>query len=668
MTEILPVALQNRSLLQALYDGEHKTLVALAAGIGRDKSNVSKSLKALESAGLAWRPEDAFWSLTVPGIDTLSRLERLDEQVAQGDIAAPSEGATGLLHAQLFPSLRNARRDWDSAEATLALFELAESIASAAPGGLILQNLVVRPEPVGDDYVRVEINGQVVPTYEILAGERRWRAVRQLIKDGRWDPAKPLPVQIVTVSDAEFEKLSLIENLQRRDLKPLEEARKFKQLVDRGMSTAELAEAIGRTQRMVQQRLQLLELDERDQERLDKGELTIEAARASLANRPQPIAITPEQTLVFLELAWAVAKAGEFWANIPTDYRTLRRLKDEGDLVWLDRFVHASEDWQTGQCRIRLAYNAHQLLAQLTGSEEAKAKTLTEPLRKARWAEAPLFDPRANALSANYSPTAAEELLQRLEREGKYMTDFLNPPFMVDPAKLKELEEKAEARRREQEEWRRQRAEEEKHEAARKAAALEARQIVAQFEDKAQAGPQRIAKVLDVYGRPLPWKWTPATDDDAGFLTDANGEEFSLASYDNDEALLGLVMAAVNAAGGHAPVIAEPPADRPDDAEDSPTREAADRPEFVTWVADRIQQLLPHWKSERCRSRAGHALDEFLKLEGCEFGDEGLTTWMRSDAHDIADGYVADLDEGGSHLDDEDDAGAPDGDGEFEEA
>src|SRR6185369_6664483 len=86
---------------------------------------------------------------------------------------------------------------------------------------------------------------------------------------------------------------ALIENLQRRDLKPLEEARAIKRLMDDEpeLGTAEIAGEIGFTQRWVQQRLQLLELPEKLQDQVDAGGLSVEKARSvpALLERLPPI-------------------------------------------------------------------------------------------------------------------------------------------------------------------------------------------------------------------------------------------------------------------------------------------------------------------------------------------------------------------------------------------
>jgi hypothetical protein len=388
---------------------------------------------------------------------------------------------------------------------------------------------------------------------------------------------------------------------------------------------------------------------------------------------PKPIDITPEQSLIVLEVAWHVATklGGDLWKEFPIDYRVPERIAT-GDLAWLKGYVFAWRGLEDRSDHPALlvqrappARPAHRLRGgQDQDAAEASARR-ADTRRRRTTTPAPIPCRRS------YTPAIADGLAEQLERDGKYITDFLNPPFMIEPAKQREAEDRI-ARNRERElEQKREAEVRAEKERARKAASSQVRDLGLKFEDKAVATPSAVSDTLAAYGHPLPWCWTrPDEDEDYRILTDANGATIEL-EYDADD-LLALIMAAVNAAGGHAPAVkepeVEPDGDRGPDSDDNPAREAADRPEFVSWIAERIQQLLPHWKSERCRAKAGHALDEFLKLEGCEFGEDGLTTWMRVDAHDIADGYVADQGDGDSHLDDQDQADAPEGDAEFEEA
>jgi ParB family chromosome partitioning protein len=181
---------------------------------------------------------------------------------------------THLPHHQLQPSPLNPRKHQRSPEQIAAL---AGSIAKDG----VLQNLVVRP-----------VNGH----YEIAAGEGRWRAVTHLIDEGKADGNFELPVVVRELSDEEVIEIGLIENTQRHDLTPMDEARAFLALVDMqaaggGKAAAakaieRIAERINRTRRYVQQRVKLArDLAPEWAELLEAGHLKLSVARV-LASVP----------------------------------------------------------------------------------------------------------------------------------------------------------------------------------------------------------------------------------------------------------------------------------------------------------------------------------------------------------------------------------------------
>lgn len=151
-----------------------------------------------------------------------------------------------------------------------ALRELAETVAA----GGIVQPIVVQPDPEAGDFW-------------ILQGERRYRSLRHLLKEGRIEEDYPVPVYVREGLDEEAALTSaLVENLQREDLSPVEEAEAFAVLRDRfGRSTAEIARTVGRTRRHVQGRLQLLSLDEEVRDAVLEGEVPGSVARV-LAGAP----------------------------------------------------------------------------------------------------------------------------------------------------------------------------------------------------------------------------------------------------------------------------------------------------------------------------------------------------------------------------------------------
>lgn len=147
-----------------------------------------------------------------------------------------------------------------------ALDELAASIRSRG----ILQPLIVRPHSDG--------------LYQIVAGERRWRAAQQA-------QLHDVPVIIRDFSDTEVAEVALIENIQRADLSPIEEASAFRQLMDRfGHTQEQLAEALHKSRSHVANQLRLLTLPEPVQDMVRDGALTAGHARA-LITAKDPMAL-----------------------------------------------------------------------------------------------------------------------------------------------------------------------------------------------------------------------------------------------------------------------------------------------------------------------------------------------------------------------------------------
>ncbi|MGQ5426763.1 ParB/RepB/Spo0J family partition protein [Thermophilibacter sp. ZX-H3] len=139
--------------------------------------------------------------------------------------------------------------------------ELAELADSIKQNG-ILQPLLVRKKGSG---------------YEIVAGERRYQAAKAA---GLTD----IPVVIRDISDDDVFKLALIENLQRSDLSPLEEAQGYRQLIkEKGLTQEELAKLLSKSRSAITNTLRLLDLPKEVQELVEEGKLTAGHARAILA-------------------------------------------------------------------------------------------------------------------------------------------------------------------------------------------------------------------------------------------------------------------------------------------------------------------------------------------------------------------------------------------------
>ncbi len=141
-----------------------------------------------------------------------------------------------------------------------AIAELAQSIAEKG----VLQPLLVRPKDDG---------------YEIVAGERRFRASQQA-------GLTAVPVIVKTLSDRETLEIAIIENLQRESLSAAEEARAFKQLMAFGLSQEDVAAAVSKSRSAVANTLRLLKLPDAALEALEEDRISAGHARAVLA---QPV-------------------------------------------------------------------------------------------------------------------------------------------------------------------------------------------------------------------------------------------------------------------------------------------------------------------------------------------------------------------------------------------
>ena len=140
-----------------------------------------------------------------------------------------------------------------------SLQELADSIRAQG----VVQPIVIRP--IGD-------GGR----YELIAGERRWRATQLA-------GLSAIPAIVKRVPDAQAMSIALIENIQREQLNPLEEAMAFERLIrEFSMTHQEVADAIGRSRTAVTNLLRLLELEAPCREMLERGDLEMGHARALL--------------------------------------------------------------------------------------------------------------------------------------------------------------------------------------------------------------------------------------------------------------------------------------------------------------------------------------------------------------------------------------------------
>lgn len=197
------------------------------------------------------------------GLTALMGEMREDEAAAEP--GQPRRPDLRLPIEKLRPNPNQPRRHFQPG----ALQELAESIREKG----VIQPLIVRENPSGSGI------------YEIVAGERRWRAAQMA-------QLHEVPVLLRDFDDAEVLEIAIIENIQRADLNPVEEAEGYRQLMERfGHTQEKLSEALGKSRSHIANLMRLLKLPEAVREMLGDGRLTAGHARALVVlDDPLPLA------------------------------------------------------------------------------------------------------------------------------------------------------------------------------------------------------------------------------------------------------------------------------------------------------------------------------------------------------------------------------------------
>ena len=184
-------------------------------------------------------------------------------------------GVSSVPLHKVEPNPLQPRREFDPE----ALQALADSITAHG----MIQPLTVRELPGG--------------YYQIIAGERRWRAARMA-------GLQEVPVLIVEADDRKVMELALVENLQREDLNPMEEAQGYRSLMeDYGLTQAETAERVGKSRPAVANALRLLSLSEDLAELVRNGTLSPGHARALLGVKSEKLRKQAAQRIIALQLS-----------------------------------------------------------------------------------------------------------------------------------------------------------------------------------------------------------------------------------------------------------------------------------------------------------------------------------------------------------------------------
>lgn len=190
----------------------------------------------------------------------MGETRREEPLVRREEIATAGEGGSSgsssslrmVALASIKPLPGNPRKVFDES----ALDELAASIASRG----VIQPIIVRPHPDGQGY-------------QLVAGERRWRAAQKA-------RLHEIPALVRALSDREVMALALIENLQREDLNPVEEARAYHRLAeDEGMIQVDIAKMVEKSRSHVANMMRLVTLPDDVLDLVQEGKLTIGHAR-----------------------------------------------------------------------------------------------------------------------------------------------------------------------------------------------------------------------------------------------------------------------------------------------------------------------------------------------------------------------------------------------------
>jgi ParB family chromosome partitioning protein len=177
-----------------------------------------------------------------------------DVNIADSAEAPPRRAEAMMPIERLRPNPDQPRRDFVRQN----LEELAASIRERG----VIQPLIVRPDPGRPD------------AFQIVAGERRWRAAQMA-------QLHEVPVLVRDLDDTEVLEVAIIENIQRADLNPVEEAQGYRQLMDRfGHTQEKMAEALGKSRSHIANLLRLLSLPDEVLTHLREGRITAGHARA----------------------------------------------------------------------------------------------------------------------------------------------------------------------------------------------------------------------------------------------------------------------------------------------------------------------------------------------------------------------------------------------------
>jgi ParB family chromosome partitioning protein len=594
-------------------------------------------------------------SKTHPAIKSITSTDHVTTELATQTPPATEAPGAGVFepvcHDLICSDLNNPRKTFDDDG-------LAELAASIVRDGLV-EPIVLRPDP-GD-----------AGRYMLIAGERRWRAIGQAIFAGGWPAERPIPAMIRTVDEHDARRLALVENLQRRDLNAVEEARALQQLAElTGASAADIGRDLGFTPRWAQQRLQLLQLPPALQDQVETRKITVEQARTVLAILPklppikiaeleagkitvadakawldqQPEPLSDAARLAFMELIEKCKaepfKAGSYMATKIAGATVRRDQGDNGVRMSIEvedpngalaelrkrqlceepRRVRI-EDVETGEHYVSLGYyGEHYMGPQLF-----------------KWAFDAKF--RETAIPTLRVQVYGLQVDAAAQAGGGFATPWLNDEVVkLAPEILAEIRANKEAREATEQLWKDQQAEQAQASLDRQRAAKERLAAAAMVEPELR---QAFAVNAGAFTGSIQGKAAdlgisfPLFMSDDGEIIDASGAELIDGVYherDRSLPMRRLLVAALNVAAG-----VETPTEQPVPMD----ADAMPRADFLAATARHLTAADDTLTPDAATAKAERGLEAMLAGEGWIYGEADALDWDDNGAQSLA-GYISD--------------------------
>lgn len=269
------------------------------------------------------------------------------------DEAEVQESQSVLPLAKIEPREEQPRYRFDEE----ALQTLADSISRYG----VIQPITVRLLPTG--------------YYQIIAGERRWRAARMA-------GLTEVPVRIIEADDRTTAELALVENLQREDLNPIEEAKGYKTLIEEfGLTQEDAARSVGRSRPAVANALRLLNLSPDVSSLVEKGELSAGHARALIPVSDPAVQLSAAREIIAKSLSVRKAEslAASLLKNPPVTSET-GKSSSLRDIDWLQELSSELTKSLGRKVRVSEGSRSGRVEIEFYGAEDREA--LIELLRK----------------------------------------------------------------------------------------------------------------------------------------------------------------------------------------------------------------------------------------------------------------------------------------------